>query len=376
MYISTAAALESFLDHAHGESVIAVDTEFLRERTFFPKLCLLQLGTRERQAAIDPLAGLDLSGVAALLANPAIVKVFHACTQDVEILAQTFGRPPANVFDTQIAAAFLGQRMQLGYGALVESYCGVHLPKAASLPDWSRRPLDDEQIQYAEDDVRYLPGIYDEMVAELEGKGRLGWVLPECELALDHALRAQDGDEAYLHVRRSGNLTRRQLAVLRETAKARDAIAKRKDIPRKWVISDEVLVETSRRSPKTIDALRRVRGTAQLSEADADKLLLAVKRGIACPDDRLPPVHHRAKPSQETESVVDLMYALLRLVSEESGIAVPLIATRDDLLELALGHEPRSLTEGWRAELVGGAMRRLLSGKIGLTVKDGKVVQL
>lgn len=354
---------------------MAVDTEFLRERTYFPKLCLIQLGTHDEQVAIDPLAKIDLSGVGELLADPAIPKVFHACSQDVEILTQTFGTPPENVFDTQIAAAFLGHRLQLGYGTLVESYCGVHLDKAASLTDWSRRPLDAEQLAYALDDVRYLPKIYDRMMKRLKAKKRLEWVLPECEAARLHAIAAADPKEAYLHVRRAGGLTRRQLGVLREVALARDTMARRRNIPRKWVLGDEVLVEVAKRMPTTMERLRKIRGTAQLSEGDANLMLIACRRGKECPTADLPEVVHHSKPSQEAESAVDLLYAMLRVVAEESRIAAPLIANREDLLDFIAGR-PNPLQDGWRAEVAGEPLRRLMAGEIGLTIKCGKVVRL
>ena len=159
MYITSKEDLDAFCSRVAHARVIAVDTEFLREKTYHPKLCLVQVATADEAAAIDPLAIDDLSPLVRLFEDPNITKVFHACTQDLEVLQDALGCVPAPVFDTQLAAAFLGLRQQIGYGALVESYCGVRLPKAESLTDWSRRPLDEDQLRYAEDDVIYLPEI-------------------------------------------------------------------------------------------------------------------------------------------------------------------------------------------------------------------------
>lgn len=187
-----------------------------------------------------------------------------------------------------------------------------------------------------------------------------------------HALDAHDPDEAFRHVKRAGTLSRRQLAVCREVAAWRERKASKRDVPRKWLLSDEVVIELSKRAPRTIDRLRRVRGTAQLAEKDAEAVLLAVKRGLACPADRLPEMPRRHRPSAETEGVVDLMSAMVRIVSERTGIAAPVIAGRDDLLDLLSGREGR-LSRGWRRELMGSLLGRLLAGEAGLTVKDGRV---
>lgn len=372
MFIDTPEALADFCRRASSSAMVALDTEFLRERTFRPQPCLVQVGTQEEQAAVDVIALKDLSPLRDLLFDPSRTKVLHACSQDLEVFEQLFGGVPEPIFDTQVAAAFLGHRMQMGYGPLVEAYCGVHLAKAESLTDWSRRPLDPEQVAYAEDDVRYLPPVYDAMVERLVELDRLGWVLPEMQSLVTHALDAHDPDEAFRHVKRAGTLSRRQLAVCREVAAWRERKASKRDVPRKWLLSDEVVIELSKRAPRTIDRLRRVRGTAQLAEKDAEAVLLAVKRGLACPADRLPEMPRRHRPSAETEGVVDLMSAMVRIVSERTGIAAPVIAGRDDLLDLLSGREGR-LSRGWRRELMGSLLGRLLAGEAGLTVKDGRV---
>lgn len=373
MYLSTKNELEQFCQQASAAKVIAVDTEFLRERTYFPKLCLVQVAAGDNIAAIDPILIDDLTPLAELFEDPSVTKVFHACGQDLEVLLDGMGVTCAPVFDTQLAAAFLGLRQQVSYASLVESYCGVRLPKAESLTDWSRRPLDPEQLTYAEDDVRYLPGIYERMMTELVERDRLSWVAPEMEALCDPSRIRRDPREAFRRLRRAGSLTRRQLAIAREVCAWREDTAARRDLPRKWVASDEVIVEVCKRTPSTLDRLRRIRGTDQIGERDGRALLEAVARGTACPAEECPKVDRHVRPSAEAEGVVDLMYAVLRLVSERSGVATQLIATRDDLLDFMQDHDSSPLASGWRHELAGSTLERLLSGEVGLTVRDGRI---
>lgn len=373
MYLSTQDQLEDFCRQIEGEKVIAVDTEFLREKTYYPKLCLVQVGAAELTAAIDPLLIEDLTPLAKIFEDASVTKVLHACGQDLEVILDGMGCVCAPVFDTQLAAAFLGMRQQVSYGSLVEAYCGVRLPKAESLTDWSRRPLDPEQLAYAEDDVRYLPGIYDRMVSDLARQDRLSWVRPEMDALCDPSRIKRDPSEAFLRLRRSGSLTRRQLAVAREVCAWREGVATERDVPRKWVASDEVVVEVCKRTPGSFDRLRRIRGTEQISERDGKRLLAAVARGVACPAEECPKVTKHLRPSSETEGVIDLMYAVLRLVSERSGVATQLIATRDDLLDFLQDRKSSPLSHDWRWELAGRTLDRLLSGEVGLTVKGGRI---
>lgn len=373
MYLSTQDQLEDFCRQIEGEKVIAVDTEFLREKTYYPKLCLVQVGAAELTAAIDPLLIEDLTPLAKIFEDASVTKVLHACGQDLEVILDGMGCVCAPVFDTQLAAAFLGMRQQVSYGSLVEAYCGVRLPKAESLTDWSRRPLDPEQLAYAEDDVRYLPGIYDRMVSDLARQDRLSWVRPEMDALCDPLRIKRDPSEAFLRLRRSGSLTRRQLAVAREVCAWREGVAAERDVPRKWVASDEVVVEVCKRTPGSLDRLRRIRGTEQISERDGKRLLAAVARGVACPAEECPKVTKHLRPSSETEGVIDLMYAVLRLVSEKSGVATQLIATRDDLLDFLQDRKSSPLSHDWRWELAGRTLDRLLSGEVGLTVKGGRI---
>ncbi|MDO4539050.1 MAG: ribonuclease D [Coriobacteriales bacterium] len=373
MYISTSDELEAFCERARSHAVLAVDTEFLRERTYHPRLCLIQVATHDEAVAIDPLLIDDLSPLVQLLTDSSKTKVFHACGQDLEAIYAAMGCMPEPVFDTQLAAAFLGHRMQLGYAALVKSYENVRLDKADGLTDWSRRPLDADQLRYAEEDVLYLPRIYDRMMSDLIARDRLSWFVPEMEGLCDPARFIREPQDAYQHLKRASTLTRRQLAVAREVCAWRETCAAKRDLPRKWVISDEVIVELCRRAPRDTAKLRRIRGTSQLSERDASDLIRAVLKGLKCDPQNYPSLPHRGRSNADSDGVVDLMYALLRIRSEQCGVAIPLIATRDDLCSFAAGDKSSPLVDGWRYELVGDRLRRLLAGEIGLTVKDGRI---
>lgn len=374
MYISTHEELAAFCERAAAFDAVAIDTEFLRERTFHPKLCLVQAATPDECVAIDPLAIDDLSPLAKFMADTSVIKVFHACSQDMEVLYNTLGELPCPIFDTQIAAAFLGERMQISYHNLVHTFCDVSLPKSESLTDWARRPLTDKQVEYAIDDVRYLIKSYDVMLAKLERKGRVQWVLDETRPLADISHYELDRRAAYKRVKRISSCTRKQLAVARELAAWREGLAARRDIPRKWVMSDDVLLALVKRSPRDVTGFRGIRGTEQLSERDVDGALLAIKNGIRCPQENYPAAFHAHRgASAELESVTDLMYALIRLVSEKSGVATAMIASRDDLVAYVESPEKSRLREGWRFELVGSLLDDLLAGNMGLTVKDRSV---
>ena len=373
MYICDSSELLAYCKKAAQAKVVAVDTEFIREKTYFPKLCLIQVNAGGNIAAIDPLAIDDLSPLAAIFTNPEVTKVFHACGQDLEVIYDHMGIDCAPVFDTQVAAAFLGMRQQLSYGNLVETYCDVHLPKAESLTDWSRRPLDQDQLKYAEDDVRYLPGIYEKMMEELTRADRLAWVLPEMDEVADPAHFHRDSREAYLRLKKSGSLTRKQLAVAREVCAWREDLAASRDIPRKWLCSDEVVVEICKRAPATIDRLRRIRGTEGFNDADARGVVAAVRAGLGCNPADYPRAQKHTRTSAEADGVCDLMYAMLRVISEKSGVAPQLIATKDDLLDFISNREKSRLSRGWRWELAGKSLSALLSGEVGLTVVNGHI---
>lgn len=373
MFITSLSDLQAFVERAKQHKFVAVDTEFIREKTYFPQLCLVQLATPEEIVLVDPITLKQLGPLAELMQDRRITKIFHACDQDLEVLQYVLKVHVEPVFDTQIAAGFVGQRQQAGYGSLVEHYCGVHLRKSAALTDWSLRPLNPEQLSYAEDDVRYLPKIYTTILTDLITKNRLPWVAPEIAQMTDSARFDHNPRSAYKKLRRQGTLTRRQLAVAREVCAWREERAMAADVPRKWILSDEVVIEMCRLAPTDPNRVRQIRGAETLSNADAQILVAAIRKGRSCPSEKLPETHRKTSTNTQIEGVIDLMYALVRRTAEKHGIAAQIIANRDDLHSFMKGDKGCPLFSDWRYELVGNQLSKLLSGEIGITVKDGRI---
>ena len=373
MLIVTDEELRAFAARAQSSDVLAIDTEFLRERTYYPQLCLLQLGTDDEQVAVDPFKVKDVDTLRELFCDPSITKVLHACSQDMEILLDVYGVLPRPLFDTQIAATYLGDRSQIGYAALVEEYCGVSLPKTESLTDWSRRPLDDKQLAYAYDDVRYLPAIWRQMRDRLTERGRLSWAACDFQTASEAQTYARDPREAFRKLRHVSGLSARQLAVAREVAAWREQTAQRIDRPRRWVLADELVVEVAKRMPRSVAQVERIRSLSSASRTTQAEIVRAVERGLACPEGELPSPQGHVRPTTDQESVCDLMYAVSRKVAESEDIALSTLCSRDDLMSFLLHRDSSPVAHGWREEVLGLALDDLLVGKLGLTVRNGCV---
>ena len=370
MYIANQESFEAFLDRARSSSVLAIDTEFLREKTYYAKLCLVQLATDDEVAIVDPFKIDDLSAMAAVLEDENVMKVFHAAGQDLEIIWHEVGCMPKPLFDTQVAAALLGHTQQIGYGALVHAVCGVQLKKIDSFTDWSRRPLSDSQLDYAADDVVYLPRMYNRMRSELERLGRLHWLDPEFEEMSSSERFESDERQRYKRLKRVGQLSRRQLACAREVAAWRELTAQKRDVPRKWVITDEQIVEACKREARTIDELFMVRGMREkLGTRDARIVAALMKSALDAPPSTWPEPDRSGKNEPNVDAPLDLMSALVRLRAKENGVAFPTLASHDDLLRVARGYrEGIDLLRGWRRALVGEELLELLDGKLFLSV--------
>ncbi|WP_418830924.1 ribonuclease D [Paraeggerthella sp.] len=373
MYIANQENLVAFVERAMRSSVLAIDTEFLREKTYYAKLCLIQLATDDEAVIVDPFSVGDLGALKPVLENESVVKLFHAGSQDLEILLREVGVLPRPIFDTQVAAALLGHTQQIGYAALVGTECGVTLKKIDSFTDWSRRPLSESQLEYAADDVLYLPRMYARMRAQLERKGRLSWLDRDFKEMSDPAKYATDERSRYRRLKRVSQLSRRQLSAAREVAAWRELEAQRRDVPRKWVITDEQIVEACKREARSIDELFMVRGMSdKLSTREARAVVSLMGSALDAPPDSWPDVDRCSKNEPNVDAQVDMMTAVVRLRAKESGVAFPTLASHDDLARVARGYRDNiDLLRGWRRSLVGEELLELLEGRLSLRLDGG-----
>ena len=373
MLIATIQDLKAFCTRALHAQVLAVDTEFLREKTYFAKLCLIQLATESEVVIVDPLAIRDLSPLKDLFTAESVTKLFHAASQDLEILYHELGVLPAPIFDTQVAATLLGFGQQVGYSSLVHGVCGVTLAKTESYTDWSRRPLSPAQVSYAEEDVIYLPKMYEAMTRKLEKQGRLHWLDAEFADMVAVSNFEVDDRERYLRVKRVGHLSRRQLSAAREVTAWREATARKRNIPRKWVLADEQIVEACRREPKTIDDLFQVRGIREkLPTSDAREVVALIIRGMELPDEALPGANRASRNEANVDTQLDMMMPVVHLRAKENNIAAQTLASKDELEELARYQSPDcALLRGWKRTLVGEELLALLRGELALYLEGG-----
>jgi ribonuclease D len=376
LYIRDTEGLKSTCAALEGADVVAVDTEFMRERSYFARLCLVQIATAEHVFLIDTIA-LDgtLEALAPLLRAPGTVKVFHAGVQDVEVLLRATGVTPWPIFDTQIAATLAGFPAQIGYAQLAKDLVGVTIDKGDTFTDWSVRPLSDAQLAYAAADVEYLPTIYGHLRDTLVRTGRLEWLEADFERLADAETYRIDPREQYRRVKRAATLDRRSLGVLREVAAWREGEAQRKDLPRRWVIGDESLVEIARRRPADIAALAAIRGVGdRVAGQRGAGIIAAVEAGMAVAEEDLPKMARRQRTGADVGPIADLLSAVCRLRAREHGVAMTLLATRDELERFAGGErEGHPLAEGWRHSLVGAELEAVIEGRVALRVQRGKV---
>ncbi|HAV08463.1 MAG TPA: ribonuclease D [Rhodobacteraceae bacterium] len=376
--VTTTEDLAKFCAEARKHPYVTVDTEFLRERTYYSKLCLVQLAmpgkTDDTGVLVDPLAdGLSLEPLYELFRDPNVVKVFHAARQDLEIFYVDAGVIPAPLFDTQVAAMVCGFGEQVGYETLVKKIARAPLDKTSRFTDWSRRPLTDAQKTYALADVTHLRRIYEYLSAELAKDGRAKWVAEELAILSDPETYITRPEEAWVKVKTRTN-TPKFLAIVRELARFREDYAQKRNVPRSRVYKDDALIELASTKPLTIDDLGRSR--LLLREARkgeiADGVLAAVKAGLDCPADKLPSVESEDRPNVNP-ALADLLRVLLKAKTETSGVAARLIASASDLDALASGQRDIPALQGWRREVFGDDALRLCDGRVGLAAKGGTI---
>ena len=356
---------------------VTVDTEFMRENTYYPMLCLVQLGNEEEAAAVDPLAeGLDLAPMLALLTdNEEVLKVFHAGGQDVEIIYNLTGRTPHPIFDTQIAMMAVSQSEQIGYANLVESWMGKQIDKGARFTDWSRRPLTERQIEYAIGDVTYLAKIFPRLLKKLVKSGRGHWLDAEMEKLADPSNYANDLDQAWQRIR-APSRNPAVLGRLKALAAWRESEAQAKDIPRGRIMRDETIADLASHPPRAQAELAKVRG---LSNAWKDndigrRLMKVLAKAEPLPSEELPEKPKRGAPlGKEGALVADLLKLLLKIRSREIDVASRLLTRSDELEALAAGVRDLPVLQGWRYEIFGRDALDLVEGKLGFGVENGKL---
>jgi len=367
--IATTEALEAFCRRLGTEEFVTVDTEFMRERTYWPELCVVQLAGDHEVGVIDAQGeDIDLTPLGGLLADPSILKVFHAARQDVEIFVLRFGAVPVPLFDTQIAAMVAGFGDQVGYEALVAGLTGGTIDKAHRFSDWSARPLSAAQIAYAAADVTHLREVYRRLRARLEEDGRLDWVAEEMAELADPALYLADPETAWERLRpRSSN--RRFLARLQALAAWREREAQRVNIPRQRLLKDEALMEIAATAPADVDALARIRSISRgfAEGRTGESLLETLAATIALPDSALPPAPPPRDPQRASPALVSLLKVLLAAKCEYHHVAPRLVASADDLEQLALRDDAAiPALHGWRREVFGEDALALKQGRIAL----------
>lgn len=377
--ITTNSELKEFCARLASVPFITVDTEFLREKTYYAKLCLIQISGPDKQAvAIDVLAEeeLDMTPVWDLMNDKSILKVFHAARQDLEIIYNLSGKIPAPLYDTQIAAMVCGFGEQVGYETLVTEICKLRVDKSSQFTDWSHRPLSKKQLAYALDDVIHLVDIYQELEHQLASKNRHHWVEEEASLLIDPKLYDIDPRETWKRLKlRSAKP--KDLAVLRELAAWREEDAQRRDVPRSRILKDETLLDLAFQKPLTESELARIRGfSSDMAKGKLGKIILAViEKGVNCPEDQMPRLDSKAPFPPKLGPMLEMLKMLLRIQSSEHDVAAKLITSSGDLEDYALNPKDpdHPINHGWRFDVFGQYAQQLIDGKLALTVDRNKI---
>lgn len=351
-----------FAELSEKSGVVAVDTEFLREKTYNAKLCLVQLGIDEHQYCIDVLAIDDLSSIKNLFADDNVLKLFHAARQDMEVLYQTFGLLPQPIFDTQLAAAFCGSDMQIGYGALVQEITGVELPKTQSRTDWTRRPLSAEQVVYAGEDVAHLHELYEQALQQLKESDKLAWYEEEIESYYELDKYVIDPALAYKRLS-GGSLKIKQQYLLKALAEWRETTAQKRDIPRTWILRDDKLFDLVMQRPRSEEEIRKMGVFGRKSSGHLARQAIEVMDSVTTSDQLL---WRKAEPlTKQEKGICSALMKQLSGLSEQMKIAQALLGTRKDMESLYRYRQSEKLLRGWRKEHVGEPLLEYLRAELG-----------
>lgn len=375
--IETTAALAEACETLARSEYLTIDTEFLRETTFWPELCLIQLAGPEIEVIVDPLAkGLDLAPFFALMANPAVLKVFHAARQDIEIIVNRGDLIPHPIFDTQVAAMVCGFGDSVSYDQLVQKIKSVHIDKSSRFTDWSRRPLTEKQLEYALADVTHLRDVYLALKEKLEAAGRSLWLTEEMAVLESRETYDLHPDDAWKRLKMRVKKPI-ELAVLQKVAAWREREARGRNVPRSRILKDDTIYEIAQQQPADAEALARLRTIPkgwERSQSGA-ALLEAITEALAIPKTDLPRLPRQAHVPEGAAAASEMLKVLLKIVSEKEGVAAKIIANSDDLEKIAVDGEKAEVAalSGWRRELFGETALNLITGKVALRFVDKKI---
>jgi ribonuclease D len=375
--IETTAALQEACTQLAKSEFITIDTEFLRETTFWPELCLIQMASPDLEVIVDPLAkGIDLAPFFALMADASVVKVFHAARQDIEIIHHLGNLVPHPIFDTQVAAMVCGFGDSISYDQLVNRIKGVQIDKSSRFTDWSRRPLTDKQLDYAAADVTHLRDVYLSLKEQLEREGRALWVSEEMAVLESPSTYDMHPDDAWLRLK-SRLRKPTELAILKFVAAWREREARSRNVPRSRVLKDDGIFEIAQQQPKDSEALGRLRTIPKGWERSASgaAIVEAVNAALALPKTDMPHAPKHVHVPEGTAAAVELLKVLLKLVADRQGVAAKIIANTDDLEKIAAEGENAQVgaLSGWRRDLFGDMALRLINGGVALRFVDKKV---
>ncbi|HYC05607.1 MAG TPA: ribonuclease D [Azospirillaceae bacterium] len=374
--ITTTSDLAAFCDRLRGADYITVDTEFMREKTYWPQLCLIQVAGADEARIIDPLAeGIDLAPLFEIMRDESILKVFHAARQDVEIFFHLMGAVPKPIFDTQVAAMVCGFGDSVGYETLITKLTNGRIDKSSRFTDWSQRPLTDRQLTYALSDVTHLRPAYEKLRKRLAKTGREHWLDEEMGILTNPDTYRLEPDEAWRRLKVRTDKPR-FIAILKEICAWREREAQRKDIPRNRILRDEALMEIAAHAPNSIDELARTRGLGanMASGRYGQELMAAVERARALPDSELPRTEPRTEPPPGIAPIIELLRVLLKMVCDDNDVASRLVANASDLEAIAADDDADvQAMRGWRREVFGEQALALKHGKLALAISGKKV---
>lgn len=378
--ITTTAELEIACSRLASKDFITIDTEFLRESTFWPELCLIQMASEDESVIVDPLAkGIDLKPFFELMGNGAVTKVFHAARQDIEIIVHRGGLVPHPIFDTQVAAMVCGFGESVSYDQLVARLTGEQIDKSSRFTDWSHRPLSDRQLDYAIADVTHLREVCKKLKAELEAEGRTEWLADEMAILESRETYETHPENAWKRLKMRVKKPM-ELCVLQHVAAWREQEAQSRNVPRGRVLKDDALYELAQQQPKSEDALGRLRAVPKGWERSAQgrDLLAVIRTALETPRDDLPKVPRRKQAPEGAQAANELLRVLLKMVAENQNVAAKVIASSDDLDQIAIDGDAAEVAalSGWRREIFGEQALKLVRGELALRFNDRRVETL